>query len=163
MNEADEGRPPSPVDRRELSIFFRQLSRFEIRLSVPNGLLRTIRTSVILNRMRSPSKAQERKQRLEAALPELVSRLRLPGVRRIVLFGSLARGNVGKRSDIDLIIERDDTRRFLDRLSEVYERIADLGLPVDALVYTREELQELAESRPFIRRALEEGRVLYEG
>lgn len=106
--------------------------------------------------------AAQRLLKLEAALPELVRRLSLPGVRRIILFGSLARGKVGRHSDIDLIVERSDSRRFLDRIGELYDRIADLGLPVDLLVYTPTELVQLAESRSFLRRALAEGRTLYE-
>jgi predicted nucleotidyltransferase len=47
------------------------------------------------------------------ALPEAVSRLvaeirRVPGVRRVLLFGSRARGDARERSDVDLAVEGPD-------------------------------------------------------
>jgi len=105
---------------------------------------------------------ESRRSRLEAALPGMVERLKTLGAKRVVLFGSLARGEVGKRSDVDLIVVLDAPGRFLDRLALVDETLRDRDVPLDALVYTSEEFAELSHSRPFLRRALREGRVLYE-
>ncbi len=52
--------------------------------------------------------------------------------------------------------------RFLDRLAVVDEALRERDVPLDVLVYTSEEFAELSRSRPFLRRALREGRVLYE-
>ena len=105
---------------------------------------------------------ESRRSRLEAALPGMVERLKTLGAKRVVLFGSLARGEVGKRSDVDLIVVLDAPGRFLDRLALVDEALRDRDVPLDALVYTSDEFAELSRSRPFVRRALREGRVLYE-
>lgn len=105
------------------------------------------------------SRAQHR-ARLEAALPGIVEQLATIGAKKIVLFGSLARGDVARSSDIDLIVVLDLPGRFMDRLTAVYEAL-DVNVGVDALVYTSEELAELAASRPFIQHALREGRLLY--
>ncbi len=93
----------------------------------------------------------------------MVERLKRLGARRVILFGSLARGDVGKRSDLDLIVVLDAAPpRFLDRLALVDEALRERDVPLDVLVYTTSELAELSRTRPFLRRALREGRVLYE-
>ena len=105
---------------------------------------------------------EDRRARLEHVLPGLVDRLKALGARRVILFGSLARGDVGKRSDLDLIVVLDAPGRFLDRLALVDEALRERDVPLDVLVYTTEEFAELSRTRAFLRRALREGRVLYE-
>lgn len=104
---------------------------------------------------------ERRRARLEAVLPRMVERLRALGAKRVILFGSLARGDVGKRSDLDLIVVLDAPGRFLDRLALVDEAVSDRDVPLDLLVYTSEEFALLSRTRPFLRRALGQGRVLY--
>jgi hypothetical protein len=48
--------------------------------------------------------------------------------------------------------------RFLDRLDEFYD---DAREAMDILVYTPQEFEEMKE-RPFVKRALREGKMLYE-
>ncbi len=56
------------------------------------------------------------------------------GVQRAIVFGSLARGEASRRSDLDLIVVMDTEQRFLDRydallapiVCAVPERTADL-------------------------------------
>jgi len=97
----------------------------------------------------------------------LLSVLVQPDVDRIILFGSRARGEADAYSDLDLIIVRRTSARFLERLGEVYQRLAEaalgLGVDVDVLVYTPDEYQRmLAEGNPLVALAHGEGRVLYE-
>lgn len=81
---------------------------------------------------------------------------------RVILFGSVARGDVHEDSDIDLLVVKRTDRPFLRRIDEVMALI-DVAVPVQPLVYTPEELDRLIrEGRDFIRTALAEGRVLYE-
>ena len=91
----------------------------------------------------------------------MVERLKALGATRVILFGSVARGEVGKRSDLDLIVVLDAPGRFLDRLALVDEALRERDVPLDVLVYTPEEFAELSRTRPFLRRALREGRVLH--
>jgi predicted nucleotidyltransferase len=73
---------------------------------------------------------------------------------------SLARGNVGSTSDIDLIVVEDTDKRFLDRLAEVYAAVVPRkGL--DVLVYTPEEFEAMSQCSSLVRKAVSEGRVLY--
>lgn len=81
---------------------------------------------------------------------------------RVILFGSLARGDVGEWSDLDLLIVKETPDAFLERSKEV-ALLCRAMVGVDYLVYTPAELAEMVESgNPFIREALKEGITLYE-
>lgn len=96
---------------------------------------------------------------LKAELERIIGRLKAdPSVHLILLFGSLARGDARDHSDIDLIVVKDTQMRFLDRLDEFYD---DAREAMDILVYTPQEFEEMKE-RPFVRRALWEGKILHE-
>ena len=105
--------------------------------------------------------AEQNRRQLEAQLAEIRRRLPGMGIRKAILFGSLARGEVTPFSDLDLLIVQETDARFLNRLEPFY---AGLGLGVDAdiLVYTPQELERMQASNPFIRRILREGKVIYE-
>jgi len=85
------------------------------------------------------------------------------GVRRAILFGSMARGDLSRHSDVDLILVQETDKRFLDRYDGILAEITTaLGSrTVDLLIYTPEELAAIAD-RPFVATALREGEVLYE-
>jgi predicted nucleotidyltransferase len=96
---------------------------------------------------------------LNAELERILNRLKKdPSVRKVLLFGSLARGDARDHSDIDLIVVKETQMRFLDRLDEFYD---DAREAMDILVYTPQEFEEMKE-RPFVKRALREGKMLYE-
>jgi len=85
------------------------------------------------------------------------------GVLQAIIFGSLARGEASRRSDLDLIVIQDTDARFLDRYGELWREIVQ-AVPerdVDALIYTPQELAHMAH-RPFIAMALREGRTIHE-
>jgi predicted nucleotidyltransferase len=81
---------------------------------------------------------------------------------RIILFGSVARGEADAESDLDVLVIKDTAEAFVHRL----ERMAELcppGVYADILVYTPEELREMVDDgNPFIIQALQEGKVVYE-
>lgn len=84
------------------------------------------------------------------------------GARKAVLFGSYARGTADRRSDVDLLIVDDSELRYLDRLGKYFDELsAALPAPVELFVYRQEEIERMKD-RPFLRRALEEGVILYE-
>ena len=79
-----------------------------------------------------------------------------------VLFGSYARGTATDRSDVAIIFVEETGLRFLERLDRYFDPLVDrLKAHVEAFVYSPEEFERVKD-RPFIRRALEEGVVLYE-
>lgn len=97
-------------------------------------------------------------ERLKSAAQALIEQH--PEIEQIVLFGSLARGDAVPASDADLlIVVSHSTEPFLDRA--VRYRPAGVGVGVDVVAYTREELAALlAADNAFVRQALRDGMVL---
>jgi uncharacterized protein len=99
---------------------------------------------------------------MEEALNALVQALQRYQPQRIILFGSAARGEADADSDLDVLVIKETPEPFVQRL-ETMARLCPPGVHADILVYTPEELQRMVEDgNPFILRALEEGRVIYE-
>jgi predicted nucleotidyltransferase len=77
-------------------------------------------------------------------LKEITSRLiKIYKPEEIYLFGSYAWGTPGKNSDIDLfiIVEKSDLDRA-ERIRVGLRALLDLNIPVDILVYTKDEVEE---------------------
>lgn len=91
-----------------------------------------------------------------ATLRDHEPELRELGIMRLSLFGSTARGEASKRSDVDLAIELTPGPRgfaHLERLDTIKDRLATiLGVSVD--------LVEEPSDRPRIQREIERDRVL---
>lgn len=80
---------------------------------------------------------------------------------KIILFGSLARGDFNEGSDVDILVIADWKEDFLDRIG-VLLKLNTVHLPLEPVGYTREELERMkAEGNPFILKMLEEGKVIY--
>jgi hypothetical protein len=74
------------------------------------------------------------------------------GVTEVYLYGSFARGDFNEGSDIDLII----VGKFQGRMHERIGQILDLtDLPVEPLVYTQAEFEQMKERR-FVQHVLSE-------
>jgi len=86
---------------------------------------------------------------------------------RIILFGSRARGDARPDSDVDLLIIESEPfsvqhSRF-KASGNLYMKLADIGVSKDLLLYSRDEVDYLADSRNHVvGRAIREGKVLYE-
>ena len=81
---------------------------------------------------------------------------------RIILFGSAARGEMGRNSDIDLLIVKDGADA-LDLMAQIYRRLHGVGAAVDAIVVSPADVERYKDSHPLvIKPALREGRVVYE-
>ncbi len=93
-------------------------------------------------------------------LERIVDQLRAMGARRIILFGSRARGRVRRESDIDLLVIMEDGRTFKERMRDIYASL-ETDADVDILAYSPEEFERIRR-RAFFRRVLAEGVVLYE-
>lgn len=96
-------------------------------------------------------------------LDELVRRIvQTVQPRRIVLFGSAARGQMGPHSDIDLLVVMPDgvhRRRTAQRL---YMALAGVGIAKDIVVITESDAREFADEPSLvIFPALREGREIY--
>jgi predicted nucleotidyltransferase len=83
---------------------------------------------------------------------------------KVVLFGSYAYGVPRAESDIDLLIIKETSERFLDRWVTVQRILTGThrALPVETLVLTPQEIQHrLAVGDQFITEILAKGKVLY--
>jgi predicted nucleotidyltransferase len=99
---------------------------------------------------------------MEEAFNALLQALRPYQPQRIILFGSTARGEADADSDLDVLVIKDTPDPFVKRL-ELMAELCPLGVHADILVYTPLELKLMIEDgNPFILRALEEGKVIYE-
>jgi predicted nucleotidyltransferase len=101
-----------------------------------------------------------RQRRLQAELERIVRALPGLGVRRAILFGSLARGDIGGQSDLDLIFIVETQERFPERCRRFYEAL-EPRVGMDILVYTPTEFEAMRDG-PFLRHALREAKVVYE-
>ena len=100
--------------------------------------------------------------RLAENIQQVVSDLMAYEPEKIILFGSMARGDADEYSDIDLIVIKNTATHFIQRLVEAASFIS-VPIAADILVYTPEELTAMIEAEnPLIQQALKEGKVLYE-
>jgi len=82
--------------------------------------------------------------------------------RRIVLFGSRARGDDDPGSDLDLLVEAEVEGTLAERMAHAHRLIEGLGVPVDVLVFTPGEVARFREwPGHIVRIALREGVVVH--
>jgi predicted nucleotidyltransferase len=97
------------------------------------------------------------------ALREIVQRIvEVAHPDRIILFGSAARGEMGPDSDIDVLVVKHGVphRRRLE--GEIYMNLRRLGVGVDVVVATPEDVEYLKNrAGSIIGPALREGREIY--
>ena len=85
-----------------------------------------------------------------------------PEVLKVILFGSMARGDAVPGSDVDLlVVVTESDRSFLDRIAKY--RLSDIPVGVDVFPYTEQEFDKmLEEGNGLIRKAITEGMVLFD-
>ena len=82
---------------------------------------------------------------------------------KIILFGSYAWGKPDESSDVDLfiVVPRSDQPSYR-RAAEVYRFIRGIGVPVDIVVQTHDEVERSKRvATSLANRVLEQGKVLY--
>jgi len=83
---------------------------------------------------------------------------------QIILFGSYARGNYTKKSDIDLLIIKKDLKNGREICSSIYKAFLenDIGVPVDILTIDYNSYIKLNNEIGYIYKTIkEQGVVLY--
>lgn len=87
--------------------------------------------------------------------------------KRIILFGSWARGEGNEHSDVDFLVVEDEAfgpnRSRRKEAARIWRCLSDFRISADILVYSTSEVAQWKESRfHVIGKALNEGKVLYE-
>lgn len=83
--------------------------------------------------------------------------------RRIVVFGSQARGDARPDSDLDLLIEMESDLPPAERIRAVDRLFHPRQWSMDVVVFTPEEVaQQRSSQNSLVQTAQREGRVLYE-
>lgn len=98
-----------------------------------------------------------------ATLEEIVRRIvQVAQPDRIILFGSAARGEMGPDSDVDLLVVKSGVPHRGRLTEEIYVKLAGIGVGVDVVVATPEDVEYLKDRvGSVIRPALREGREVY--
>ncbi len=109
------------------------------------------------------TKATARKALLEQEVDRYVRILKKEeNPDKVILFGSLATGNVNEWSDIDLVVVNRTELPFLKRLQKI-SRMLQPTVGTDILYYTPEEFADLCANRLFVQEEIiEKGKVIYE-
>ena len=82
---------------------------------------------------------------------------------KAIVFGSYARGDFDRYSDLDMIVIADTDKTFFRRHDDFGAVFEVWPRAIDLLIYTPDEFAQMVrEGNPFIDRALEEGVVIYE-
>ncbi len=98
-------------------------------------------------------------EKIRSVVGQIVAQFR---PRKVILFGSHARGNPDPDSDVDLLVLLDTSENPLRAAGRISAAV-DHPFPLDILVMTPQRLAEyLDEGAFFFRRVLTEGVVLYE-
>ena len=80
---------------------------------------------------------------------------------RIILFGSAARGEMNRHSDVDLLIVKEGSDANLR--ARIYEKLYGVRVAVDAILVSPADIERYKNSHALvIKPALLEGRVVYE-
>ncbi|MCX5758484.1 MAG: nucleotidyltransferase domain-containing protein [Candidatus Hydrogenedentes bacterium] len=83
--------------------------------------------------------------------------------KRIILFGSRARGNAAPESDVDLVVVYDGPRSKRDVQLEIRRLFAHPGFSMDLFVMTSEELEAARTTANTLAREVAEHGVAYYG
>ena len=81
---------------------------------------------------------------------------------KIILFGSAARGEMNRHSDVDILVVK-DASDFHKLTGDIYHSLRGVGAAVDIIMVTPDDVERYKDSHPLvIKPALREGRAVYE-
>ncbi|GAB6056899.1 nucleotidyltransferase domain-containing protein [Desulfonatronum parangueonense] len=82
--------------------------------------------------------------------------------KKVILFGTMAKGGVNEWSDIDLVVVEETKLPFYQRLRKIRGMLRP-QVGMDIVVYTPEEFEKMSSERAFVKdEVIQNGKVLYE-
>jgi predicted nucleotidyltransferase len=107
---------------------------------------------------------QQLKKKFERDVQKAVEKLRHYDPEKIILYGSVARGDFNEDSDIDLLIIKQGVDRIKPHI-RIYQALHALEgevFRVEPRVYSPQEIDSVPKNNFFLQEALETGQVIYE-
>ena len=100
-------------------------------------------------------------EKVQAAVERIISVAR---PRKVILFGSAARGEANLHSDLDiLVVTRDEIQDSRKESVRIRRALRGISMAMDILVVPENQLRELADQPGLVyREALRHGKVVYE-
>ncbi|NLJ61175.1 MAG: nucleotidyltransferase domain-containing protein [Firmicutes bacterium] len=102
-----------------------------------------------------------RELRLKSSLAYITEQLCDLGALKIVLFGSLARGDVDTDSDLDLLVIMPASVSGKEWTDIIYTQV-ERGIASDIIVYSQDEFESRLPESSFLQDIMASGRVVYE-
>ena len=98
----------------------------------------------------------------QAVLDEIIRRIvAVAQPEKVILFGSAARGEMNRHSDLDLLVVKDGVHRG-DMTEKIYRNLRGVEAAVDVIVVTPDDVERYRNSHALvIKPALREGKVIY--
>lgn len=82
--------------------------------------------------------------------------------KKIILFGSAARGEMGRHSDLDLLIVVSSSEHRRKTAQKIYRNLIGVGMGADIVVVTEKDIEQYGNNPGMvIRPALNEGKIMY--
>ena len=82
--------------------------------------------------------------------------------RKIILFGSAQRGEMGPNSDLDVLVVIPSGIHRRETARSIYRNLIGVGFAVDVIVVNEQDIERYKDNSGLvIKSAIEEGRVLY--
>ena len=99
----------------------------------------------------------------QAILDDIIRRIvEVAQPEKIILYGSAARGDMNRHSDVDLLVVKEGADA-LDLMGQIYRNLRGVGAAVDAIVVSPQDMERYKGSHALvIKPALREGKVVYE-
>lgn len=96
-------------------------------------------------------------------LSEIIRRIvETANPRKIILFGSAERGEMGPNSDLDLLIVMPSDVHRRNTARSIYRNLIGVGFAADIVVVTEQDIERYKDNIGLvIKPALEQGRLLY--
>jgi len=100
---------------------------------------------------------------LDSILTETLKRIKaVIQPKKVILFGSAARGDMGEDSDIDLLVVTSSGTHRRKTAQQIYRNMIGVGFATDIVIVTEDDIEQYRDHPGMvIHQALEEGKVLY--
>lgn len=105
-------------------------------------------------------KKEERRTKLQRALESIVAELKEMGAQKIILFGSLASGDVDVNSDLDLFVLMPSAKTGKDWTDIIYSTV-EKRVASHIIAFNQDEFRKELLTNCFLENILK-GKVLYE-